>query len=271
VRAHVKKDDGRMQAYGWSLPAKQPSTSPTAEAGQKDETQVQSRTSSSGVPVPVPVYCRPLMEREPGMKIWCAAGVIQSGGRTKDGGDIVGASVFYNDPPQEQETDGVNCSKKTEDAVANLDSELESGKRLVEEAADAEQLLSSHVWICTSTHASSKVTVIDANSPADVLESFHVCSSHLLCIASVTGAKESDYRVDEELNRLVVEESEKRSEEERRKEAEMMAEDDDGKSGPHSGVDFASISFVSCATATEKLDSLEELPEEGRNRLVCFS
>lgn len=22
VRAHVKKDDGRMQAYGWSLPAK---------------------------------------------------------------------------------------------------------------------------------------------------------------------------------------------------------------------------------------------------------
>ena len=34
---------------------------------------------------------------------------------------------------------------------------------------------------------SSKVTVIDANNPADVLESFHVCSSHLLCIASVPG------------------------------------------------------------------------------------
>ena len=61
--------------------------------------QVQSRTSSSGVPVPVPVYCRPLMEREPGMKIWCAAGVVRSGGRTKDGGDVVGASVFYSDPP----------------------------------------------------------------------------------------------------------------------------------------------------------------------------
>ena len=45
--------------------------------------QVQSRTSSSGVPVPVPVYCRPLMEREPGMKIWCAAGVVRSGGRTR--------------------------------------------------------------------------------------------------------------------------------------------------------------------------------------------
>ncbi len=35
------------------------------------------------------------------------------------------------------------------------------------------------------------MTVIDANSPADVLESFHVCSSHLLCIASVPGAKVS--------------------------------------------------------------------------------
>jgi hypothetical protein len=34
-----------------------------------------------------------------------------------------------------------------------------------------------------------QVTVIDANSPSDVLESFHVCSSHLLCIASVPGAK----------------------------------------------------------------------------------
>jgi hypothetical protein len=38
---------------------------------------------------------------------------------------------------------------------------------------------------------SPQVTVIDANSPADVLESFHVCSSHLLCIASVPGAKVS--------------------------------------------------------------------------------
>ena len=68
--------------------------------------QVQSRTSSSGVPVPVPVYCRPLMEREPGMKIWCAAGVVRSGGRTRDGGDVVGASVFYSDPPMPTEAEG---------------------------------------------------------------------------------------------------------------------------------------------------------------------
>lgn len=29
-------------------------------------------------------------------QIWCATGVNLSGGRTKDGGNIVGASVFYS-------------------------------------------------------------------------------------------------------------------------------------------------------------------------------
>lgn len=53
--------------------------------------------------------------------------------------------------------------------------------------------MSSLVWICTSTQKVSKVTVIDANNPADILEVFNVCQSHLLCIASVPGAKESDY------------------------------------------------------------------------------
>lgn len=68
VRAHVKKDDGRMQAYGWSLPARVPGTAGQASSGGQ-ETQVQSRASATGVPVPVPVYCRPLMEKEPGMKV----------------------------------------------------------------------------------------------------------------------------------------------------------------------------------------------------------
>lgn len=56
VRAHVKKDDGRLQAYGWSLPAKfQPS--------------VRETPAKREVPVPVPVYCRPILEKEPGMKV----------------------------------------------------------------------------------------------------------------------------------------------------------------------------------------------------------
>jgi len=176
VRAHVKKDDGRQQAYGWSLPPKSP------VGGTKSPEEVDHpAVSSQNVPVPVPVYCRPLMEKEPGMKIWCAAGVNLTGGRTKDGGDIVGASVFYSAPPPEEH------KAEEEDEISRLDAELKEGATLGQEASEADQQLSSLVWICTSTHSISKVTVIDANNPADVLESFHVCSSHLLCIASVPG------------------------------------------------------------------------------------
>ena len=49
---------------------------------------------------------------------------------------------------------------KSEDELEALDSELKSGTRNVEEAVQEQQNLSSLVWICTSTHAISKVTVI---------------------------------------------------------------------------------------------------------------
>lgn len=47
--------------------------------------------------------------------------------------------------------------------------------------------MSSLVWICTSTQATTKAVVIDANQPGNILESFFVCNSHVLCIASVPG------------------------------------------------------------------------------------
>jgi len=50
-----------------------------------------------------------------------------------------------------------------------------------------EENISSLVWICTTLYNSSQVTVIDANNPGDILESFHATSSHVLCIASVPG------------------------------------------------------------------------------------
>ena len=170
VRAHVRKEDGRLQAYGWSLPGK-----PSAPVRQ---------------PVPVPVYCRPLQESEPGMKIWCGAGVNLSGGKTRDGGSMVGGSVFYAAEAREV---GTNSKTESEDAIEHLDKELQENKNQRLEAERLEEQLSSLVWICTSTQKMSKVTVIDANNPADILEVFNVCQGHLLCIASVPGAKESDY------------------------------------------------------------------------------
>ena len=68
-----------------------------------------------------------------------------SGGRTKDGGDIVGASIFYHDVPLDSDRNIKSPTKKSkphneleveeaEDPVAKLDEELAEGKRLVEEA-----------------------------------------------------------------------------------------------------------------------------------------
>lgn len=79
--------------------------------------------------------------------------------------------------------------KATITEVDNLDKELNAGQ----EAALLETKLSSLVWICTSTHAASIVTVIDANDPAEILNSFGVSASYILCIASVPGASLDDY------------------------------------------------------------------------------
>ena len=239
------------------------------------------------------------------MKIWCAAGVNLTGGRTKDGGDIVGASVFYSAPPPEEH------KAEEEDEISRLDAELKEGASLGLEAAEADQQLSSLVWICTSTHSISKVTVIDANNPADVLESFHVCSSHLLCIASVpgqpvcpicvtffisplcpklsnvcplshcvvmAGAKEDDYVVDNELNKVIVEESAREADETKEAmEAREQQPDDPEKftsladSAEKTGL--GSISFVSCATGADAIEqppSLVSDAEEG-NMLLFFS
>ncbi|XP_020631979.1 C-Jun-amino-terminal kinase-interacting protein 4-like [Orbicella faveolata] len=157
VRAFLNSDvaEGRMQAYGWSLPAKY--STEVAEGGK------------SLVSVPVPVYCRPLNLNDPGMKIWCAAGVDLSGGKTQDGGSFIGAtSVFYTDSARDQE-EAVTTDPKLEPKV-------------------------SMVWIGSSTHSCSKVTVVDANYPQNILDCFIVCTSHLLCLTPVPGASEGDYQ-----------------------------------------------------------------------------
>uniref|UniRef100_A0A8C9TDH8 C-Jun-amino-terminal kinase-interacting protein 4 n=1 Tax=Scleropages formosus TaxID=113540 RepID=A0A8C9TDH8_SCLFO len=162
VKAHVQKEDGRVQACGWSLPQKYKVS--VTNGGQADKMKN----------LPVPVYLRPLDEKDASMKLWCAAGVNLSGGKTRDGGSIVGASVFYSDVAGEQE----------------------------KELRQHEEL-SSLVWICTSTHSTTKVIVIDANQPANILENFFVCNSHVLCIASVPGARETDYPAGEEVGSSV--------------------------------------------------------------------
>ncbi|KAG8226788.1 hypothetical protein J437_LFUL002834, partial [Ladona fulva] len=351
VQAHVRKEEGRIQAYGWSLPVRGSGggsggsrggavgsmSNPTfpLTAVSASSPSATSTSSHHQIPVPVPVYCKPLTEEEPGMKVWCAAGVDLTGGRTSDGGSIVGASVFYLQSPTEncgekqdeveEETmavkmeeneeertkaDGAESSPIAEDSkppetkedsdsqsqLEKLDRELREGERLRREGEELERQLSSLVWICTSTLNASKVTVVDANNPAIVLASFEVCSSHLLCIASVPGkdckstlgfkskhpningicmgyyliigAKDDDYLPNEEEEILLKKSMEKSSPEPvveengKREEGVGAAANEDKKLG--------NITFVSCATGCEspvkvvkKETKAEEKEEKG--------
>ncbi|XP_053721131.1 C-Jun-amino-terminal kinase-interacting protein 4 isoform X3 [Synchiropus splendidus] len=175
VKAHVQKEDGRVQAYGWSLPKKY-----KANGGD-----------SKMKNLPVPVFLRPLDEKDASMKLWCAAGVNLSGGKTRDGGSIVGASVFYSDV-----STPVSPKRKigSQSSLDKLDQELKEQQKELQHQDE----MSSLVWICTSTKSTTKAVVIDANQPGNILESFFVCDSHVLCITSVPGARETDYPIGEE-------------------------------------------------------------------------
>ncbi|XP_054985913.1 C-Jun-amino-terminal kinase-interacting protein 4 isoform X4 [Sorex araneus] len=180
VKAHVQKEDGRVQAFGWSLPQK-----------YKQVTNGQGENKMKNLPVPV--YLRPLDEKDTSMKLWCAVGVNLSGGKTRDGGSVVGASVFYKDVSG-LDAEGSEQRSASQSSLDKLDQELKEQQK---ELKNQEEL-SSLVWICTSTHSATKVIIIDAVQPGNILDSFTVCNSHVLCIASVPGARETDYPAGEE-------------------------------------------------------------------------
>ncbi|XP_037909219.1 JNK-interacting protein 3 isoform X5 [Hermetia illucens] len=174
LRAHVQKEDGRLHAYGWSLPV----TKASQENHQKH---------AGGVPVPVPVFCNPLAEGSPHMKVFCAAGVNLQGGYTKDGECIFGSNMFYSKPTAKI-TEIISPTGEQPESD-NLDRQIV----MPLDSPDPESELSSLVWICRSAHAASTVTVVDANEAATILDAFPVCETYLLCVASVIGALEKDY------------------------------------------------------------------------------
>ncbi|XP_012892181.1 PREDICTED: C-Jun-amino-terminal kinase-interacting protein 4 [Dipodomys ordii] len=115
VKAHVQKEDGRVQAFGWSLPQK-----------YKQVTNGQGENKMKNLPVPV--YLRPLDEKDTSMKLWCAVGVNLSGGKTRDGGSVVGASVFYKDVAG-LDTEGSKQRSASQSSLDKLDQELKVGAR----------------------------------------------------------------------------------------------------------------------------------------------
>ncbi|XP_015283618.1 PREDICTED: C-Jun-amino-terminal kinase-interacting protein 3 [Gekko japonicus] len=173
VREHVRNDDGRLQACGWSLPAKYKQLSPNG--GQEDNRMKN---------VPVPVYCRPLVEKDPTMKLWCAAGVNLTGWKPVE-------QNAGNGQKPDPGCDPLTCDREVEgeNGKSNHTSpEKKKAKELHEMDAT-----SSRVWIVTSTLSTSKIVIVDANQPGTVVDHFTVCNAHVLCISSIPAACDSDY------------------------------------------------------------------------------
>lgn len=65
------------------------------------------------------------------------------------------------------------------------------GRSKKQEKGEKELILqddtSSTVWVCMSTNSSTKVLVLDATQPTELLDSFYACNTHVICIASVPG------------------------------------------------------------------------------------
>uniref|UniRef100_A0A8C4UZ98 Mitogen-activated protein kinase 8 interacting protein 3 n=1 Tax=Falco tinnunculus TaxID=100819 RepID=A0A8C4UZ98_FALTI len=134
--------------------------------------------------VPVPVYCRPLVEKDPTMKLWCAAGVNLTGWRPLEQDPGNGQKL---DPGR----DPLTCDREVE-GENNKSSHTSPEKKKAKELHEMDAT-SSRVWILTSTLSTSKVVIIDANQPGTVVDQFTVCNAHVLCISSIPAASESDY------------------------------------------------------------------------------
>ncbi|XP_030590862.1 C-Jun-amino-terminal kinase-interacting protein 3 isoform X10 [Archocentrus centrarchus] len=186
VREHMRRDDGIMQACGWSVPSRFKQTGGQTDSAQDSPLKRQQTTNEKEdnrmKNVPVPVYCRPLVEKDPNRKLWCAAGVDLTGWRISSQDTAMEKAPPCSSDPLHAEEDGAEKKKN------HTSPEKRKSKELQETDA-----MSSRVWILTSTHSASKVVIIDANQPGSLVDQFNVCNAHVLCISSVPAASETDY------------------------------------------------------------------------------
>ncbi|XP_036945654.1 C-Jun-amino-terminal kinase-interacting protein 3 isoform X14 [Acanthopagrus latus] len=186
VREHMRRDDGIMQACGWSVPSRLKQTGGQMDSAQDSPLKRQQPTNEKEdnrmKNVPVPVYCRPLVEKDPNRKLWCAAGVDLTGWRASSQESVPAKAPSGSGDPLHAEEDG----------AGRKSSHSSPEKRKSKELQETDTM-SSRVWILTSTHSASKVVIIDANQPGSLVDQFNVCNAHVLCISSVPAASESDY------------------------------------------------------------------------------
>ncbi|XP_075676171.1 JNK-interacting protein syd isoform X2 [Dermatophagoides pteronyssinus] len=178
LKAHVSLSGNgdRIQAYGWSITGASSSSSSSPSSDPTNKSSFSLKNTS----VPVPIYCRPLGGEDIGMKIWCATAVDLSGGE----------AGFPDTSNVTNKLDYENC-KSNQDPLTDLENEI--GEAIKEQTLPTDQQYSNFVWICSVSHSKSKVTIVNIRSnPGEVLDSFFI-KTHLLCICSIPGAKNSDF------------------------------------------------------------------------------
>jgi len=145
----VVKEDGRMQAYGWSLPSK------TSIHLAGDSTHKTMNSNGTPTTVPVPVYCRPLFEHDNNLKMSCSSTInfLYDPNCIKNCGELIEASPFNHFKSQIHQND----------------------------------YKSSCIWICNLNENDTHVSVLDANKPGDLIEQFILKQMKIYCIQSVSG------------------------------------------------------------------------------------
>ncbi|XP_046910833.1 JNK-interacting protein syd isoform X3 [Dermatophagoides farinae] len=183
LKAHVSRSGNgdRIQAYGWSITGASSSSSPSSDSTNKTPFSLKNTS------VPVPIYCRPLGGEDIGMKIWCATAV-----------DLSGGEAGFPDTSNASNKSDYESDKSNQDPLTDLENEIDEA--IKEQTLPTDQQYSNFVWICSVSHSKSKVTIVNIRSnPGEVLDSFFI-KTHLLCICSTPGAKNSDFLGDHGLS-----------------------------------------------------------------------
>ncbi len=150
------RDDGRLQAYGWSLPS-------LSSAGRKGST---GDGSSLPLSVPVPVFCRPLFETDNNLKLSCATSVKYEFDKlvTKDSAQLIESSPFSH-------FKSAKCGSINENIIN----------------CTVDEYKSSCVWIYSFDENDTHVSIFDANKPSDLLTQFTLKSLKIHCSLGVSG------------------------------------------------------------------------------------
>uniref|UniRef100_A0A8B9LP25 Mitogen-activated protein kinase 8 interacting protein 3 n=1 Tax=Astyanax mexicanus TaxID=7994 RepID=A0A8B9LP25_ASTMX len=180
VREHMRRDDGLMQACGWSVPPR------FKQANEKEDTRMKN--------VPVPVYCRPLVEKDPNRKLWCAAGVDLTGWRTSNQEPAVKLPANGTDPLTGEEEGGENKSehsspekKKEQVTSAPQDSQEGGDDRAGTSVAPTMWLGAQNGWLYVhSAVANWKKCLHSIKLKDSVLSLVHVKGRVLVALADGT-------------------------------------------------------------------------------------